>query len=362
MLLVFFLATHRVAMFLPVIIFAYMVTWVSNHIFKEYAKSSSSMFLNVHVMYILFIVSLSLFLIQFTEFSILDLNDYHSGYWWSGTDFISIILNMSADYSSKMGILLFFAVAGFVKLISKSEKNIGELFILLSFICFLPLMGLENYSPLIMFPFLTILTVVGIIAILDNFVRWERGKAVCVILFIIFSTTFVFFMVDHWNLNEDSLHDETVASAAFIKNRSNGTIVANSGDLSSKITAFSTVPTIPLGGPYALADPPGQIVYGFVSPEDVTVQPIKITDIRPSTDTLYSLIGAPNAKNEWVSLIGGGGIDMRSKYNAHLVIESGIPGMFNYWSWRPSGFLRSLHSSGNKIYSNNFETIYSIQQ
>ena len=366
MLLVFFLATHRIAMFLPVIIFAYLVTCILKYLLKEFAKKSSSIFLNVHVMYILFIVSLSLFLIQFTEFSILDLNDYHSGYWWDGTDFISIILNMSADYTSKMGILLFFAVAGFVKLISKDEKKIGELFILLSFIGFLPLMGLENYSPLIMFPFLTILTVVGIIAILDNFVKWKRGKAVFVILCIIFSTSFVFFMIDHWNMDEDSLSEKTVASAAFIKDRSNCTIVANTGDLASKITAFSTVPTIPLGGPYAISAPPGQIIYGFVNPEkDITVRPLQMSEIKPSTDTLYALTKSSNAKNEWVSIIDNyywdeRSVNMRLKYNSHLIIEIGNFGMFHYWSWRGSKLLRSLHDSGNKIYSNNKDNIYYI--
>ena len=361
MSLVFLLATHRVSMFLPIIIFAYLVALVSNHFLKNYVKSSSSMIFNVHVMYVLFFVSLSLFLIQFTEFSILDLNDYHSGYWWSGTDFISIILNMSADYSSKISVLLFFAIAGFVKLISKSEKNVGELFILLSFIVLLPFMGMENYSPLIMFPFLTILTVVGIIAILDNLIKWKKGKAVFVILCVIISTSFVFFMIDHWNMDEDTLSDETMASAVFIKDRSNGTIVANSGDLASKITAFSAVPTIPLGGPYAISAPPGQIIYGFVDPEkDITVRPLDISEIRPSTDTLYALTKSTNAKTEWVEILGGS-IDMRSKYNAHLIIESGIPGMFMYWSWRPSNLQRSLQDSGNRIYTNGIENMYFIQ-
>ena len=131
-------------------------------------------------------------------------------------------------------------------------------------------------------------------------------------------------------MDEDSLSDETMASAIFIKDRSNGTIVTNMGDVASKITAFSGIPTIPLGGPYAIYAPPGQIIYGFVDPDkDIALRKLEISEIRPSTDTLYALTKSTNAKTEWVEILGGS-IDMRSKYNAHLVIESGIPGMFMY--------------------------------
>ena len=363
---VFLLATHRTAIFLVFVTFGYLVSLFSSHLFKEYLYRRYPKVANVHFTYLLLIISFLLFLVQFSEFAVFSLKDYTTGYLYTGNDFIKILLNMSADYVGKMGIALLFVIVGFIKLLSKERKNVGEAFILLNVIIFLPLMGLENYSPLILSPFLIISGAVGVFTIIDIFKKWKMSAPIILFICIISSVVFSFYMISHWDLNEDSIYGETVASAAFVKERCNGTVVANTGDLASKMTSFSTVPTIPLGGPYAIAAPPNQLSYSFINQEDIDVRPLRFSELKPSSDTLYAIINSPSNNNiDWRTIMANNywnneSRNLYSKYNIGLVIESGYPSRYLYWSWRPSNLLISLKNSGNKIYSNNMETIYSI--
>jgi hypothetical protein len=346
-------------------ILAYIITFLLSHIIKK-IKYMIPENANTHTLYITMYISSFLYLIQFTEFSFFDIKDYYTGFIFNGENPVTALLNMAADYTGKYGIFLFLAVVGLIGLAHKRNKNFGEILVLINLIGLLPFMGMENYSPLIMAPFALMLVVAGILTIINvykNHVKWKHGIVILINLIIILSTVFSIFMIDHWKLYKDTLSDETVASTNYIKDRANGAVIANSGDLASKVTAFSTVPTIPLGGPYAEYAPPNQIAYGFVKPEDISVEPLSLSEIRPNTDTFYRLTRAPNAGLEWRNLMGSdysgtGAKKTLAKYNAKLLIEPGYDQVYYYWVWRPSEILKSLHKSGDKIYSNEEYNIY----
>jgi hypothetical protein len=172
-------------------------------------------------------------------------------------------------------------------------------------------------------------------------------------------------MIDHWGVNKESLSDEMLVSTRFIGERSSVTVVANNGLLANVITAFSGVPALPLGGIYAIPSPPNQIAYGFVTTDEIDTRPLQFSEISPSTDTFYTLTGAPNAKSDWVDILENSYLDdsaryMLAKYNSNIVIEHVNGKKYLYWSWRHSKMLTSLHDSGNMIYSSGNYNCFSL--
>lgn len=366
-LLIFSLATHRATILLIVTIFAYAITFILSYILEK-IKHLIPENANTHATYIILYVSSLLFFVQFTKLGFFDLSDYYTGALFNGEGSVIIVLNMLADYIGKYGIVLVMSIIGFIKLLKKENKNFGEMLILINLILLLPLMSLEDYSPLIVVPFALILTVIGILSIINiytNHVKSKSGISIIIGTLMILSTVFSIFMIDHWNINKDVLSEETVSSANFIKNTSNGSVIANSGDLSSKITALTAVPTIPLGGPYAIVTPPNQIAFGFVNSEDISVRALNLSEIRPNTDELYVLTKLPNSSRDWFSIMTNNYWDDEakntlSKYDAHLLIKEGFSQEYHYWIWRPSQMLTSLEDSGNKIYGSGADNIYYI--
>ncbi|WP_407356697.1 hypothetical protein [Methanolobus sp. WCC5] len=358
--LVFLFATHRTSWFLVIIISAFVISFLVYYIGSVLSYLAP---LNAHTyrMFIVLFLSFSMFLLQFTKLSIFDMNTYYSvGLFVSGTDSLSQSINLFIDYFGKIGILVIFSMIGLIGVSSKRDINFNEVFLIFSFMMLLPLMGLKNYSPLIMAPFLLILGILGIQVVVKNLstsCKWGNSLTGVLIFLCIFSSIFLtLFMIGHWGINEDSISDEMMVSTSFLQSKSTGTIVANNGFLANVITAYSGIPALPLGGSYAIPYPPNQIAYGFVNLDEISTRPLSFSEISPSTDTFYTLTRAPNAKSEWVEIMENSYLDDSSKYmldnyNANIVIEQKNDKMYFYWSWRYSSMLVSLHDSGNMIYS-----------
>lgn len=371
LIIVFFIllaASHRLSFLLPLTLIALFVSIFFNFIssrVKRFKIFSKTDVLQVHVFYILLIISSILFLIQFLNVGPLDVSDYYSGYLYKGNDFVTVLLNMAIDYTGKTGPLIIFGIIGFISLLGKANKKFSELFVIFNFIIFLPFMGLENYSSAFFFPFLTITIGIGFMMILDFLKRNKMLMYTVLIASMLISVGFAFFMIDHWGMYEGDMSHATYNAAMFTRERANSTLVANTGALASQITAFSGKPVIPLSGPYAHSTTPGQLIYGFVKPEELVIRPLKLSEISPTVDTFYVATNAPNAKDEWVAIMQNNYWDERakkmlSKYRAHLIIEAEYNKKYWYWVWRYSRMLTSLHDSGNKVYTNGKENIWYI--
>jgi hypothetical protein len=406
---VFLFTAHRAAAFSLFIIIGYIITLIINYLLKKSIIDLSSPVMKVHAQYILLILSSILFFSQFTPLGIFNLDHYQSGILHSGSDSFSTLLNMMVDYVGKIGIIVPFVIIGFFNIINKAEKRFGELFILFYFIIFLPLMGSDVYSPLALSIFLVIFSSAGVISAIRyitgkrlafnfhknlnfksfdytryindllskfhlntgdllNFKIYRNFLFALIFTCLVFSTIFSLFMIKHWNLESNSINDQTSSSIYFIKDYSNRTVIANTGALASKITAYTSNPVLPLGGAYASPAPPGQIIYGFVNKNEFSVKSGDLSHISPNTDVLYGLESSRDANSEWVYIMENNyrsdeSKSMRSMYNyPNLVIATGNPVAYLYWSWRGSLLLTSLSESGDIIYTNDMETIYSIPE
>lgn len=366
--LVFLFATHRTSWFLIILIFSFVVSY--------FIKSISSILryftpptANIYRMFIVLLLSLASFLLQFTNMAIFNLDDYNTGFFASGAGSLPHLINLCTDYFGKIGISFLLAVIGVLALTHKKHVKFNEIYIIFTFVLLLSLMGLKNYSPLVIAPFILILGVVGIRTIVrssSSSCKWGHSLAgIFVFLCIISSTFLTLFMIDNWGVNKESISDEMITSAHFLEQRSSGTVVTNDGFLANVITAYSAIPALPLGGVYAIPDPPNQIAYGFVTPDEISTRPIKLSEINPTIDTFYTLTKAPNAKSEWVEIMensykDAGAKSMLSKYNSSIILEHQHQQMYYYWSWRYSSMLTSLHDSGNRVHSTGTYNIYTI--
>lgn len=363
-------ASHRVSFLLPIIIIVFFAVVLLSKILGkvELRFSNNPAILQVHIFYILAILSAILFIVQFFNIGPFKVKDYYSGFFFTGTDFFSSFFNMGVDYTSKIGLIFVFMIPGMIILIGKANKKFADLFVILGTIIFLPLMGYESYSTVFIGPFFILVSIFGF-KTLHHFLADKRTLVhLTLFTFMVLSIVFVFFMLNHSHMYEEpSMPEDLYNSAQFIKinTNTNGTLISNNGDMASKITAYSTKPTIPLGGPYATNQPPGQITFGFVNKEDLNIRPLKLSELNPTADEFWIASNGSDAKDEWITIMTSNywGVEAKnimSKYKANLVIEIGETGKFRYWSDSGSLFLESLYSSGNKIYNNGHENIYSI--
>lgn len=359
--------SHRVSFLLPIVIFTFcaviLLGWLSKKI--KIGSFVNPAILQVHIFYILAVISILLFSIQFLNIGPFNVKDYYSGFFFSGEDFFSSFSNMTIDYTSKIGLIFFFIVPGFIILAGKSNKKFAEMFVILNVIAFLPLLGYEDYSAIFIAPFFILISTFGFMVLYNFFVNKKIFINIALIAFILLSLVFILFMLYHSHAYEASMPENTYNSAQFLKLNSNGTIISNNGDLANKITAYSTKPTLPFGGLYATAQPPGQIIYGFVRERELETRPVTLSELNPKMNEFWVAPNASNAGIEWIDIMENnywdiGAENMLSKYKANLIIETGDSENYWYWTDRFSRMLKSLHDSGNMIYTNGFENLWSL--
>ncbi|WP_340817843.1 hypothetical protein [Methanolobus sp. WCC4] len=359
---------HRTSWFLSVIAAAFVLslfTTFTARVFHHFHFPNISLYR----IFIVLDLSLALFLFQFTDMSFIGLQDYHSGFFGSGNDFLTILVNLLVDYSSKIGIAFVLSSIGILALSSKKKIYFRDQFMIFCFLLLLPLMGLYNYSPLIFAPIVIIVGTSGIFLIANTVLNHSRWNKIlqCSFIFIciLTSTILPIYMIDHWNVDDDIINSETVNSADFIKQKATGNVIANNGNLASMITGYSGVPTLPLGGTTVYNAPSNQLAYGFANPEDIQTRPITISEINPSMNYFYHLIAAPNARTEWINIVQNYYWDARpmlNSYNANLAIHTKGQNGYYYWKWLYSRLFLSLEGTGNVIYDNGIEEIYSIPE
>jgi len=164
--------------------------------------------------------------IQFFNVGPFTVKDYYKGFFFMGEDFFSSFSNMAIDYSSKIGLIFFFMVPGFIFLLGKSNKTFSEMFVILSVIAFLPLMGYETYSAVFIAPFFILVSAFGFMALNNFFIKKKILIHYALIALMILSLFFIFFMFDHSNAYEASMPENTYNSAQFIKLNANGTTIS----------------------------------------------------------------------------------------------------------------------------------------
>ncbi len=361
-LLLFLLATHRIALFMPLIFFAYFMTILLRKIFL-FALLKHKELLNIHLFYISIIIILFLFYLTFfalnTIFS--SQTDYQSGYFFKGTDPSAMILNLGADLIGKIGILFVFIFIGLYTLISKLSKlSHNELFIILAIIFTIPLLKFEDYVHALLLPFFSLIIGLGIFKFYSRVKERKRVSNIIISGCLIISVIFSIFLLNYWYFEKYEI-DKEYSAAKFIEVRSNNTIIANEGLLAAKISSFSGKPTLPFGGAYAIRYTPEQLAYGFANKTNVKVQPLKVSGFLKEY-SFYGIVEAPDQESDWESIMNMDYQDEKAhylmeKYNARLIISKNPS--YEYWGKRNSRFLSSIYNYGNNIYDNGI-TIHTI--
>lgn len=131
--------------------------------------------------------------------------DYTKGFFASGITDKIILVNAAADYSSSLGVLSFFAIAGIPLLSAEIKKKpFNQLFLALLLLFLAPLLVFGEYFTLLILPAYCLLTASGLTRALDYSTKirlLNDGKYILpsfIALLVIASSSFTLYMVDHW--------------------------------------------------------------------------------------------------------------------------------------------------------------------
>lgn len=325
-------SSHRLALFSIVttlVLIGSVIIFIIYNKFKKFKFNNS----RIHMFYILVNILIVLLFINFGDFE--------------------SYLALGRHYFGGVGPMIIFGFVGLFYIIWKYNINIGSIFILSTVLVSPFIMQIDTYGRFMEIIFIIILIAFGISYLNSKRNIFRTLLAVSLIVSIIFSL---------YMLNRDFDHtiaQSTVNTATFLRDKTTGASVANSGAYSTKLSAFSGKPVLPFGGPYAPSKVPEILIYDIYPINNSYISMGSFLDI-PKSDVLYYDYSNLSSGDDWQTIMGNNywdeaAKDMLLKYKANMVIEIGESGTYRYWKDRYSIMLVSLHNSGNKIYTSGQE-------
>lgn len=293
------------------------------------------------------------FIIQFSGFSIYKSSNiwyyYQTGYFFTGSEWYILVLNMLSNYTGQIGILIFFGIIGLFILLLKPKKDFNDWFILLGILFLVPLSALGMYLPLFLLPFFSVLIGLGLCKII-NTRKIKKHIVPTIVCCLLLSLSFSGFMINNWNTLSDSdtgttniLRDETYSAAVFLKEYGTGSFISNDKIIGYRISACSGVPIFSGGDTLSF-------VYGFTD----NVEIIGLTKFTLNMDSLYVVNNTvQNDHNILLTLDCDNATakEILSKYNIHYYIENN--------NMQPQNqFFKSIHEKKYKIYDDGVESIW----
>jgi len=154
---------------------------------------------------------------------------------------ISIILS----YARYSGVLIVFAIGGFISLLFKSKKKFEEWFLLLVIISLIPFLPIEMYAKFFMLPLIALLISSGIMNSIA--IRQKRKTALSIVIILLFlSVSFsTFYQFGRTNISDQYIKSEfwaeesTVNAAIWTKLYTNEGIFSDKLSLTRRILAYS---------------------------------------------------------------------------------------------------------------------------
>ena len=340
------MATDNLTPLLLIVFVAYFL----NSIFQKIDKKLRASVIISLILILLFICS---FIMQFSEMSIYKTSDiwynYQAGYFFEGSEWYILILNMLTNYTGQIGILIFFGIIGIFVLLLKSKKDFNYWFILLSILFLISLSALGTYVPIVLLPFFSVLIGIGLCKIL-NITQMRKYGIPIIMCCLLISLSFSGFMINHWEnipLGKTNLtplmEDETYSAAIFLKDYGHGTFVSSDSIISYRISAYSETPLFPGHSAWPLA-------YSFIDNPEI----VSMTEFTLNLDYLY-VANNTVQKDYNVSLTfdcdNTTAKELLSKYNIHYYIENN--------NMQPQDqFFKSVREKRYKIYDDGVESIW----
>jgi hypothetical protein len=295
---------------------------------------------------------------------------YGGSSYFQGEAFHILLANMAISLTARVGVLFPLTLFGLVAYLWHRPKEATDKFLITAIIVFLPLLSLRDYIAEFMILFFVVLLVFGLVFTGRLFRRRDKIGTVIVVVAVVGSVLASWELKDYWREKypaDMEIPDATYASALYLRYQSDGTIIANEGLLGGRLGALSGRPVLPFGGASYHRTGPQQIIWGYVRPDSVAVQPIAIQAISFSTDELFLPVNVRNVEVDWEAMLfyrdPAQAAQELQRYGVHyVVVDQSLPNQFfSYGSARPSVLLATvLPTTSYVVYSNGAHAIWYV--
>lgn len=373
-LFIILLAIHHMTFLLPFIILAYLTSIIVYERGKKMMFSKKLITILPILCLIIFVLLLlpQLFRAGFYEEYYIWWK-YRSGYFFEGTQWHILLMNMIVDYGSKFGPMIILGIIGFIsilyrpKRVSKdiismyrAKRSFNDIFMIFVILLFVPLASFGPYALYLFLPFMCILIGIGTRHLIDSWKSIRKWKNALrklalpiVVAFLLISIGFSNFMVRHW-VNMPGFYtttwmtDKEYDTGLFAKEylNENDTIMTNEYFIGIRTSAVS-------GTPYFTSIEPQVLVYGWVDKEQLKLRPSFISNLF-KWERLYEYTAVEErVKNDYWQLQNGD-IDStlytRTRYGINYAIEN--------HKIVDVKFVQSMHETRYKIYDNGEHSVW----
>jgi hypothetical protein len=297
-LMLFILATfHRLAILMLIVILAYIFTSMFLIVMRIAKLKMPTLFLKPgtrsRVRRLSFVGLFALGLVLLLGSGVLD--EYEYGRVLESDTMPGETLNLGVSLIRSSGILTPFLLLGTFAFVSQRNKALKEFLIIFIALAIIPTLYLRRYTGFYVPIFIAILAGMGVY----YFIRMQRRKKLAI--FVAFgalagSLALTGVLLEYESRSVDSLTMEEYDIGLYTRLYLDGTLLANSGLPSSRISAISGLPSLPIGGATVPVNGPGQLAYGFVNPDEIVVNQVALDELTINSDSLFIAPDAPNAE------------------------------------------------------------------
>ena len=258
------------------------------------------------------------------------------------------VLVFIQNYTRYIGILIIFAVIGYIYLVLKRNKKVEEWFLLLCLTVLAPFLSILTYMKWFILPFACLL--IGIT--LTNIAKASQKRkyaAFFVVILLLFSVSFTgYYQYLHF-LNDPSpykrhMEDRTYVGALWMKDNINSDKnMIVEGSITRRVFSISEVPTLGMGA--------ADLAYGFVDPKKLEVKQVRspfslgfyLHDPYKANNTLTSSFVINILNNDINAVRKSWGIRSIPRFNLSYYVENeDINNLFS----------RSVQQTKENIYDN----------
>ncbi|MCK5291981.1 MAG: hypothetical protein KAR39_08210 [Thermoplasmata archaeon] len=302
-LILFILATfHRLAILMLVVILAYIFTSMFLIVAKIAKLKMPTLFLKPgtrnRMRKLSFVGLFALGLVLLLGSGVLDVYEY--GRLMQSDSMPVKALNLGVSLTRSSGVLTPFLLLGTFAFVSQRNKALKEFLIIFIALAIIPTLYLRRYTGFYMPIFIAILAGMGVC----YFIRMQRRKKLAVLVAfsaLAGSIALTGMLLEYESQSVDSMTMEEYDVGLYARFYLEGTILANNGLPSSRISAISGLPSLPLGGATVPIQSADQLAYGFVDAEEVVVNQVPLDHLTINSDSPFEAPDVPNAElHLWV--------------------------------------------------------------
>lgn len=248
------MATHNIIFLVIPIIISFGIIMIINHLMSNSKNIAMAVPItirnskpsNIFRGAILLIIFTIVFVLTFIMLSDkIGIQTYtttvNSTYMW----FLLTILS----YVRYIGILIVFAIGGFIFLLFKHDKTFEELFLILVMFSLTPILPLATYGKFFILPVAALLISIGIMNLITISEKRKTALFLMIILFVLSACVSTFYQFGRTDIGQSQqsefwASDSTFEAAMWIKTNTNKPIYTDNNLLSRRILAYSDAPML----------------------------------------------------------------------------------------------------------------------